>query len=357
MNTLMNIFLWFSNTDPEIYKMCKSSVRWQRQSLSLFVLITGLFAFITGSYFVSTLFTTYDEAEKVINISTQGLIISTFMGAIWMMFIINLDKTIISTSNKWKAFVRIPLAILIGFAISAPLEIQLFSKKITKSLIESSRIENKMYEERYINSVSDIDKEIKNYKATIAAEKTEISKWRDIMEAETVGRVKAGRTGLAGQGPAYKEALENYELHKSYLNEATTSLAALLGESTKEKTGALTEYKQQKIDQTFDFASQYEQLYRMIQDPKNRNLKHLAYAIIILFILIELTPALMKISAENDTYDNLLKARTVQEAQAISVLANHNNSEVQSKGAAIISGPDEIYQPKISFPQIGAIIS
>jgi hypothetical protein len=279
------------------------------------------------------------------------------MGALWMMFIINLDKTIVSTSNKWKTSVRIPLAILIGFAISAPLEIQLFSGKITKSLIESSRSENQMYENRYLTSVSDIDNDIKTYKATIAKEKTELSKWRDIMEAETVGRVRAGRTGLAGQGPAYKEALENYELHKSYLKEAMTSLAAVQAASTNQKGNALFEYKQQKIDQSFDFASQYNQLFQMLKDPQNRSLKTLSYGIIILFIIIELAPAIMKLSSENDTYDYLLKARTVQEAQAISVLANHNNIEVQSKGAAIISGPDEIYQPKISFPQIGAIIS
>ena len=141
-NYFWNAFLWLSNTDPQIYQIARTSIKWHRVGLSLFVLITGVFAFISSSYFVRTLFATYNETSKMVEVSTSGWIISMIVGFIWMIFIINLDRMIIASTSKRMAVLRIPLAIAIGFVVAIPFEVQLFSGKINKALTQSSRVEN-----------------------------------------------------------------------------------------------------------------------------------------------------------------------------------------------------------------------
>lgn len=352
----MNFFLWFSNTDPIIYQTSLTSAKWNRIGLSLFVLTTGIFAFITSSFFVRTMFASYNEASKTIETSSMGWIVSVIIGFIWMLFIVNLDRMIIGSKSKWMSLLRIPLAIAIGLIVAIPFEIQIFSGKINKALIETSRSENQPHENRYINAVTDVENETKQLKATIVSEKAEMSKWKDVMEAETVGRVKAGTTGKAGEGPAYTQAKENYDLHKSFLEQAQTQLATLQNNANAVKTAAIAEYKQQKIDQSFDFASQYQQFSELKENPKNKSLKYLADAITLLFILIEIIPALMKLMNESDSYDHLSKCQAVLVQQALIVITNKYMEEIEVRKDTILTKQDEKYQPKNSFPKIGSTI-
>ena len=352
----MNFFLWFSNTDPIIYQTARTSAKWNRIGLSLFVLTTGVFAFITSSFFVRTMFASYNEVTKTIETSSLGWIVSVIVGFIWMLFIVNLDRMIIGSKSKWMSLLRIPLAIAIGLIVAIPFEIQIFSGKINKALIETSRSENQPHENRYINAVTDVENETKQLKATINNEKVEMSKWKDVMEAETVGRVKAGVTGKAGKGPAYTEAEENFKLHKSFFDQAQTQLIEVQNSANTIKSAAITEFKQNKIDQSFDFASQYQQFSELKENPKNRSLKDLANAITLLFILIEIIPALMKLMNESDTYDHLLKCQARADLQAIIVLTNVNMEEIERRKELILTKQGEKYQPKNFFPEIGSTI-
>lgn len=356
-NSFWNTFLWLSNTDPQIYQISRTSTKWHRVGLSLFVLLTGIFAFISSSFFVRTLFATYNETTKMVEVSTSGWVISVIIGVAWMVFIMNVDRMIIASTSKWMAVLRLPLAIAIGFVVAIPFEVQLFSGKINKALTQSSRVENSQYEDTYDKVRTNTYNEIEQLKATIKSEKAEMAKWKDIMEAETVGRVKTGRTGLAGKGPAYEEAKENYELHKLFLEQAQTQLNATIKSSEQIYSSALNEYKQKKIDQSYDFASQYQQFEELKEDPANRGLKLLANGITLLFILIEIIPALMKLLSENDLYDQLLKARAFLDEQTVNVLTNVNMEEIANLKAAILSKQYEMYQPRNSFPKIGDTLS
>lgn len=354
---LWKVFLWLSNTDPQIFQKARMSSKWNRIGLSIFVLITGIFALISSSYFVRTVFISYNEVAKAFETSPLGWIISTILGLIWMVFIMNLDRMIIASSSKRMAVSRIPLAIAIGLIVSIPFEVQLFSGRINKALFETNRIENQQYEQKYDNVVSNIQDEISELKTTIKNEKIEIANWKNIMEAEVVGRVKSGRTGIAGRGPAYEEAKENFELHKDFLKQAELQLLSLQQNFGVVKTEASVEFKKKKVDQTYDFASQYEQFGILIADKNNKRLKNLANGIVLLFVLIELIPAIMKLTSERDSYDQLMKARLYLDEQAINVLTNVYMEEISNRKAAILTKQDEKYQPGKSFPQIGDTIN
>lgn len=308
-NSFWNAFLWLSNTDPQIYQIARTSTKLHRVGLSLFVLITCIFAFISSSYFVRTLFATYNETTKMVEVSTSRWVISMIVGFIWMLFIINFDRMIIASNSKWMAVLRIPLAITIGLVVAIPFEVQLFSVNINKALTQSSRVENSRYENTYDKVRTNTQNEIEQLKSTIKSERSEMAKWKDIMEAETVGRVRTGRTGLAGKGPAYEEAKENYEFHKGFLEQAQTQLNTTIKNSKQVYSSALKEYSSKKTDQSYDFASQYQQFEILKEDPANSGLKLMANGITLLFILIEIIPALMKLLSEKDIYEKLMNFR------------------------------------------------
>ena len=79
-NLFINTFLWFSNTDRNLFANSSTTSQWNRIGLSIFVLLTGIFAFISGSFFVRTLFSTYDEVTKTTQVSALGWIVSFFVG-------------------------------------------------------------------------------------------------------------------------------------------------------------------------------------------------------------------------------------------------------------------------------------
>lgn len=352
-NLFINTFLWFSNTDRNLFANSSTTSQWNRIGLSIFVLLTGIFAFISGSFFVRTLFSTYDEVTKTTQVSALGWIVSFFVGVLWMIFIINLDRMIISSRNKYMALLRLPLAIAIGLIIAIPFEVQLFKDRITKGLIVASKSENSQYIQRFQKVVESNEEEVKRLQQIIDEEKKQMTYWRSAMEAETIGRVQHGRTGVRGEGPAYREAKANFELHESFLDQAQNELIIIEAKIPELKENAYASYKKNRIEQTFDFASLYEAFSKLKQCPENKSLKNLALFITLLFILIEITPALMKLFSEKDSYDQLLTARSYMDEQAINALTNFYMAEILDKKHQILEKSNSELQPKNSINKIG----
>ena len=157
------------------------------------------------------------------------------------------------------------------------------------------------------NKYESNEEEVKRLQQIIDEEKKQMTYWRSAMEAETIGRVQHGRTGVRGEGPAYREAKANFELHESFLDQAQNELIIIEAKIPELKENAYASYKKNRIEQTFDFASLYEAFSKLKQCPENKSLKNLALFITLLFILIEITPALMKLFSEKDSYDQLFQ--------------------------------------------------
>ena len=77
---------------------------------------------------------------------------------------------------------------------------------IDKHLIVLSKQENKGPQERLESKLDAWDKRNQKLQEEVQRYRNELNKWNTMMEAETVGRCIPGRTCIAGQGPAYREA-------------------------------------------------------------------------------------------------------------------------------------------------------
>lgn len=335
------LFLWLSKTDPKLYNMVPTTAQWTRIGLGLFVLITGLFAFVTSYYFISTLFSTYNEQTHTMEISSVGRLISFIGSLIWSLMIILIDREIVSASSRYSALFRLPLAIFLGFVIAIPFKMMFFSDRINKELLMQSRIENTVYEERMYAAINGIDEKIREISNQRNEAESKRLEWAANREAEITGRMKEGRTGIAGCGPACQEATRMEELYSEISNQLRSELEDLRESRDIVISQAKENFNDNRINQSYDFISQFEHL-QMLLEQDNR-LKRLALFLTIIFILIEVTPALMKLLKSKDEYDISLEVQQNVNSQIIIAYGNMGIQEIASSDHATLSKSDFPY--------------
>jgi len=350
-NPIESMFLWLSNTDEKLYALCPQNVKRARISLGIFVLITGILAMATGSYFIRSMFAEYNEVTQTIDVSTSGWVVSSIFGLLWGFLIIMVDREIVCAHSKWSAAIRIPLAIIIGLAVAIPFKVQFFSARINKELTIAGRKENAIYEDRKNLAISGNNEKIENIKNKIENERIQMANWSSVMEAETVGRIKNGRTGKAGQGPAWEEAKRNYDLHHTFEQQYTEELKQVNQNANELIKNANKDFEVSKITQSYDFLSQYEQME--IMKENNKRLGRFALLITLLFILVEALPAVMKLLKSSDEYDALLDVRTNISKQMAFAYGNFAIDEIaNAQNAAILSQKNFQFSPKEIIRQI-----
>jgi hypothetical protein len=351
MTTLQHLLLWLSKTDPKLFLMCPQDVKWTRTGLGLFVLLTGVFAFITGSYFVSTLFSSYDEQTQLVDVSTVGWIISVCSGALWATMVIMIDREIVSAASKWSAVIRLPLAILLGYTIAIPFKVHFFSDAVNKELTLASRQENKQYEDYMMAQISQINDDIRS--VTLKRDKALESRneWAAIKEAEITGRKMPGRTGIANCGPSCREAGRNEAIHADLTAKYEDEMTELKAAKDSIIISARDEFDQAKINQSYDFISQYVQMSRLARSDKD--LAFFALILTIIFIFIETIPAIMKLWKGEDEYDILLEIRRNLNIQIAIANANMALNEIVHSNPNTLSNGKFKYNPKEMIKNIG----
>jgi hypothetical protein len=330
---ITRILLWLSKTDTDLYIKSPENVQFTRKSLGFLVLFTGVFAFLTASYFVRTLFHQYDPEAHALTVSTSGLFVSYLIGILFSAGIIIIDREIVSAGSRLSALIRLPLAIIIGLVVSIPLKVLLFSDQINKELTLSAQVENADHIDRRNDRIFNAENRMNDLRERIDEERKKQAHWRNVMEAEVVGRVGQGRTGLAGEGPAYNNAKENFELHKRFEQKYVDELNNLGDEYDVIVERAEGELERMRIDQSYDFVSQYQKMQQMSRE--NNDLKMLGNLILILFVLIECIPAIIKLMKEPDEYDTMLQLRTRINRQLSIAAANHVMAKIASNGISI----------------------
>lgn len=312
--TLGRFFQYLSNTDPEIIAspLCSKSVRMTQTMLGVMVFITGVFAFLSASFAVNTAFgDTY---------------LAVLVGFFWGAMIIWFDRSIVSTKNKWAILGRIPIALLIGMTVSIPLELKLFEDRLDKFLTQEFQKENIVVITRKKELTDKLAGNEEKLNTEITKYKEEVRKWNEIMQNEMVGIVKEGRTGLAGAGPAYKEANRNLEENKKLLADSEKQLQDFNSQKNEEIKRIEDEFKGGKIDQTYGFLSRFEAL----EGLKSQSLPawSLAWLIRMLFVLIELFPAFIKLFLPYNIYDALVEANQRDTIQVIHRETNDRMEDV-----------------------------
>lgn len=173
-------FLWWSaGADPYFMRMAPMQDRVKYAGIGGIVFCTGLLAAVSGGYAFHTIFGPKGDANDYSLTTTIGIKIATviFM-LVWGLIIFNLDRFIVSSTGKgdgtdsitWKevgqALPRIVIALILGFAISSPLEIRILESEINAELSK--------YQEKYTQELNrETDSTFKTKRLDLEKEKAE----------------------------------------------------------------------------------------------------------------------------------------------------------------------------------------
>ena len=223
-------FLWWSaGADEQLLIQSPMADRVRYAGIGGIVFCTGLLASVSGGYAFYTIFSPKADAVNLDPVHIPSIIGSVIFGIIWGLIILNMDRFIVSSTGKgdgtdritWgelgQAVPRIFIAIILGFAISAPLEVRILQTEINAKLqdkqddylmklnIKTDSITNL----QMVNKKTDLAKvetEINSIEVSFEKQRIEIQDARKRLEDEIAGRIGSGKSG---EGPAAKAQKEN----------------------------------------------------------------------------------------------------------------------------------------------------
>jgi len=138
-NIITKFLIFCSGADSEILKECPSIESNKYASIGIMVLVTGIFAFISGFYTLYSLFNQEYNISYVIGLSL-----------LWSLLVFSLDRYLVSSMRKryslraqvFVALPRIIIALLISIIIAKPFEVKIFENRIVAHINEIKSAEN-----------------------------------------------------------------------------------------------------------------------------------------------------------------------------------------------------------------------
>ena len=233
-------FLWWcAGADRQILLQCPMADRVKYAGIGGIVFCTGLLAAFSGGYAFYTIFSPKGDAVNQDPTDLPSVIGAGLFAIIWGLIILNMDRFIVSSTGKGdgtdaitgKEFVqalpRIIIAVILGFAISAPLEVRILKTEINAELqnkqddylmslnMKTDSITNLQMKNKKTD-LSKVESEIKSIEQNFEKQRIEILDGRKRLEDEIAGRIGSGKSG---EGPAAKAQKENLNKQEIELQE------------------------------------------------------------------------------------------------------------------------------------------
>lgn len=291
-----------SGADPKILEQCPTDKN-KYVGIGATIFFTGLFAAMAAAYALFTVFDNY--------------VVSILLGMLWGLMIFNLDRYIVSSMRKDSrpyrelitALPRIVLAIAISIVIARPLELKIFAKEIGPELVI---MEQQVYARQEAEAKTRFEPVINQIRQDIQTLKSEVvtkSAQRDALvlaaQQEADGTGGSKRRNL---GPIYKVKkadADKAEAELRALTQMNSEKIALLETKLFEMQTAMTNEIGAIVRTKLDGpAARLEALSRLTDTSQAMWWAHIF--IIILFLIVESAPILVKLISRSGPYDSLL---------------------------------------------------
>jgi hypothetical protein len=336
------VLCWCSGARLYILRQCPTDYN-KYAGIGAIVIATGIMATLSGGY---ALYTVFNQAWLAI-----------LFGLFWGTLIFFLDWYIVSSLRKEKRFVRematalprLVLAILLGFIISKPLEIKLFEPEISHELenlkIKRSIQHGELMDAEY-DEIDRVEEENRRLLDDLKTKEDYRNQLFQLIMEEAEGRSPTGKTG---KGPVYREKREEFEkIDQIYQEERKRGIARI-----DENTARLEDMRERKAQQAQisdkslqaygGFLARLEALGELSRG--NRTIARTSLFIILLFIVIESAPIIVKLISRRGPYDETLEAEELSIARVAREKKHQNHIELE-KLAQTIDLPGQIEEYK-----------
>jgi hypothetical protein len=290
-------FLWWcAGADKDILKYSSYADHVKYVGIGGIVLATGILASLSMFFAINYIF--------------ENAAIAIPVGLLWGAIIFNLDRFIVSSTGKgdgtdtitWKelgnATPRLAMAMILGFTISAPLEVYIFQKEIDKQFYkldqEEQKAEIKKIEDIYTKS-PEFNKLNKD-KATIEEEVKNLEKEREDYQKRAA---KENATEFGGCGPKCEEFKRMASEVMGRIEERKAKINAL-----DKKLQVYEDEKTAKIKELSSVNnSSHGLLDRLLALHAIPGSSVPAWMIRLMFVFIEIAPVLLKLMLIKSPYD------------------------------------------------------
>ncbi|MBK6263829.1 DUF4407 domain-containing protein [Marivirga sp. S37H4] len=299
MEKIQSFFWYCSGADTETLKKCPTDSN-KYIGIGATIFFTGLFAAFAAAY---AFYTVFDQAFFAIA-----------LGLVWGLMIFNLDRYIVSGMRKSNrrfqefkiALPRILLAVMISIVIAKPLELKIFEKEINAELSvmaqESYASQENAIRNQYTAPREALQSEIATLKEEITLKAAKRDELARIAQQEADG---TGGTGQRSPGPIYKIKKADVDQVESELQALMTTNNQLIAQKQEALT-ALIQDEQHKVesleeDSVDGPAARLESLDRL--SAKSTAIWYANIFILLLFIVVETSPIIVKLISQKGPYD------------------------------------------------------
>ncbi|PTX61101.1 uncharacterized protein DUF4407 [Kordia periserrulae] len=325
---MKKLLLFLSKTDLDIYKECPQSAKDTQVGFGLFVLLTGILAFCSGTYAILNMFTEFDWKTETVTFNTSGYVIAPLLGIFYALMIIAIDREVVAAKSKTTALMRLCLAIVIGIIVAIPIELKLLEGRIEKQLIQNYKIENSNETVKKETAFRDLATKKSRLEKRVNDAQEKVDYWSKIMTEELAGR---GISKKKGEGKVYRDAKRNMQLHQNNVKNETARLTKFLEtEYRDEKESIEKKFEKDQVVQQFDLLSKFQALEQIVEEDKTGSTWWMSWGIRILFVLFEIIPSLIKIMTQSTEYDSMIEARRRMNIQLINTEANRALEDLEN---------------------------
>lgn len=309
MKRLEKILWWCAGAHLPVLEDCKTDQS-KYFGIGGTILFTALMASFAGGY---AFFTAFDH-----------VFLSCFFGLFWGALIFNLDRYIVSSTQKregqsswrvWRnALPRLVLAVLLGFVISTPLELKIFESEIEAEIaenIERSKLTAQtQIEERY-SRIPMLQAEMDTLRKEVSSKYRERQMAEQAYLAEITGEVQHGGSGLRGIGEIAAEKKDFRDQLESEYQVLKAANATKIEALQKDKEQWINR-KQRDVNERENVEERSKGLLARLEALANITRERPAllmakWMITLLFIFIEIAPILFKMMTDNGPYEDKLE--------------------------------------------------
>ena len=308
MKKVYSFFCWCSGARLYLLKQCPTEFN-KYFGIGAIVFFTGILASLTGGYAMYTVF--------------DNVYLAFIFGLFWGILIFFLDWYIVSSLRKENrigkelltALPRLILAVFLAVIISKPLELRLFQNEILKE-IEILKRDNEINYQGMVfkefDEISKLEEENNQMNKTLRDKENKRLQLFNLLVEEAEGR---SPTGIIGKGPVYKEKKLEYDkisneldnLNKIYLNQI---------HQNQQRINQLKTERDQKVNVGFTASENYSGFLARLEalgslSAGNKYIEMANLFLIILFILLESSPVLVKLMSKRGPYDILLDSEEI----------------------------------------------
>lgn len=326
MSIVTKFLLYLSKTDRRVIVLCSDSAYKTQAGNGVFVLLVGIFAFTSASYALRT--------------ALGANWVAFLVAAVYGVLIIFIDREIVSANNKNKGMIatRLGLAVFIGLVVSVPIELRLFEEQINQELKRTQNSDNSPYlakkleaEAQFRDRILVKDKQIQELQKEAGQLQTRLTN-ELLQRGQQITGVVAG-TGRPGNGPVFRRLEAQIKENEHQLTQARADYNKLKEEELNALKRLDEEYHNQAIPPADDLLARYVALGSVKQDPQRGvDAWTMAWGVRLLLIMLELTPALIKVLQEENDYHALLRATHRRSITRIYAIANDHMEQLTQNG-------------------------